>query len=428
MPIEPNHLNYLATLIGKLNESKLLADPKFTTFLQELANANKDEDATTKANKDAETLIETFNKQNEQVDKKAVEKAKRLYVDGCFDLMHSGHFNAMRQAKQLGECLVIGVISDEEVLAVKGPTIMNIDERSEIAAACKWGDEIANNKIPYNPTIALIDELNCQNVAHGDDLAPGADGVDSYYEIKQAKRMKIFKRTEGISTTDILGRLLRIAKIEAAKESGTEKPEHDPEEHKETIRAPVKFLQTARRLKAFVTGKAPTPEDKIVYVDGSFDLIHIGHVRFLKKAKELGTYLIVGVHDDETIARRKGSHYPVLSLQERILAVLALKYVDDIIIGAPGIVDQNTIKIIDASVVAEGKVSVNHHGAVDPYEVPKKLGIYTVIETDTDFTSATFHKKVVENQKRYEELFQKKNKKQEKYYEEDMDSNLREIN
>ena len=81
-----------------------------------------------------------------------------------------------------------------------------------IVAACKWVDEVATDHIPYNPTIELIDKLNCQYVAHGDDLALGADGEDSYYEIKKAGRMKTFKRTDGISTTDVVGRLLLFTK------------------------------------------------------------------------------------------------------------------------------------------------------------------------------------------------------------------------
>jgi ethanolamine-phosphate cytidylyltransferase len=47
-------------------------------------------------------------------------KVKRLYVDGCFDLVHSGHFNALRQAKALCETLVVGVISDEAIFQNKG--------------------------------------------------------------------------------------------------------------------------------------------------------------------------------------------------------------------------------------------------------------------------------------------------------------------
>lgn len=47
--------------------------------------------------------------------KKFVKKPVRVYMDGCFDLMHYGHANALRQAKALGDELVVGVVSDEEI-------------------------------------------------------------------------------------------------------------------------------------------------------------------------------------------------------------------------------------------------------------------------------------------------------------------------
>jgi ethanolamine-phosphate cytidylyltransferase len=61
----------------------------------------------------------------------------------------------------------------------------------------------------------------------------------------------------------------------------------------------------------------------------------MGHIVTLREAKKLGDYLIVGLHDDETINKVKGNNYPVLSIQERVLNVLAMKYVDEVIIGAP---------------------------------------------------------------------------------------------
>ena len=47
--------------------------------------------------------------------KKCVKKRTRVYMDGCFDLMHYGHANALRQAKALGDELVVGVVSDGEM-------------------------------------------------------------------------------------------------------------------------------------------------------------------------------------------------------------------------------------------------------------------------------------------------------------------------
>ena len=61
--------------------------------------------------------------------KKCQKKRIRVYMDGCFDLMHYGHANALRQAKALGDELVVGVVSDEEIVANKGPPVLSMEER-----------------------------------------------------------------------------------------------------------------------------------------------------------------------------------------------------------------------------------------------------------------------------------------------------------
>lgn len=54
----------------------------------------------------------------------------RVYMDGCFDMMHYGHCNALRQARALGDQLVVGVVSDAEIIANKGPPVTPLSERS----------------------------------------------------------------------------------------------------------------------------------------------------------------------------------------------------------------------------------------------------------------------------------------------------------
>jgi len=106
---------------------------------------------------------------------------------------------------------------------------MSLAERSELISACKWVDEIADKDIPYNPTIALMDSLNCPYVAHGDDLALAADGTDSYSEIKKVNRMKIFKRTQGISTTDVVSRILALVDQDNQNQAGETKKSTEQE-------------------------------------------------------------------------------------------------------------------------------------------------------------------------------------------------------
>ena len=67
------------------------------------------------------------------------EKTDRGYVDGCYDLCHSGHFNCLRQAADVVDTLIIGPNSDADILATKGPTILNGQERADILRSLKWG-------------------------------------------------------------------------------------------------------------------------------------------------------------------------------------------------------------------------------------------------------------------------------------------------
>ena len=76
------------------------------------------------------------------------------------------------------------------------------------------------------------------------------------------------------------------------------------------------YLPTARKISSFTTSKEPKEGDKIVYVDGTFDLFHVGHSEFLKEAKKYGDYLIVGLYDNQTILKEKGRE-PIMSLHER---------------------------------------------------------------------------------------------------------------
>ena len=59
------------------------------------------------------------------------KKPIRVYMDGCFDMMHYGHCNALRQARALGDELVVGVVSDDEITRNKGPPVTPLDERSD---------------------------------------------------------------------------------------------------------------------------------------------------------------------------------------------------------------------------------------------------------------------------------------------------------
>lgn len=70
---------------------------------------------------------------------------------------------------------------------------------------------------------------------------------------------------------------------------------------------------------------------KIIYTGGTFDLFHIGHLNLLRKAKKLGSKLIVAVSTDELVEQYKNSK-PIMSLDERIEIIKELKCVDEVVV------------------------------------------------------------------------------------------------
>jgi len=72
-------------------------------------------------------------------------------------------------------------------------------------------------------------------------------------------------------------------------------------------------------------------DNKRVITFGTFDLLHIGHLYMLERAKSLGSYLAVGVSSDELNEHKKGRR-PIYSLEERIRLIRALKCVDSVFV------------------------------------------------------------------------------------------------
>jgi rfaE bifunctional protein nucleotidyltransferase chain/domain len=73
---------------------------------------------------------------------------------------------------------------------------------------------------------------------------------------------------------------------------------------------------------------ARTTGARIVLANGCFDVLHVGHVRYLRGARELGDLLVVGINSDDQVARLKGAGRPLLPESDRVELVAALEAVD----------------------------------------------------------------------------------------------------
>ena len=70
---------------------------------------------------------------------------------------------------------------------------------------------------------------------------------------------------------------------------------------------------------------------KLIWVNGTFDVMHVGHIRLLEFAKSLGDYLIVGLDTDDRIKELNGQGRPVNSLASRIEFMRSIKWVDEVV-------------------------------------------------------------------------------------------------
>jgi ethanolamine-phosphate cytidylyltransferase len=180
------------------------------------------------------------------------------------------------------------------------------------------------------------------------------------------------------------------------------------------------FLPSSRRIAQFAEGSHdPSPTDKIVYVDGAFDVFHPGHIALLKKAKELGTYLIVGVFSDDIVSHHKGGNgvWPIMNMYERALGALSCRYVDEVLLNAPWQLSEDIIRNHKISVVVAGN-GEDEYGKVTAadweahYAAAKKLNAFHSVESGSKLTTTQVVHRIVANRQQYEERNRKKEAKE----------------
>ena len=146
--------------------------------------------------------------------KEIVEELKRegkkiVFTNGCFDILHIGHINYLREAKNKGDALIIGLNNDASVKKIKGQgrPIIPQNERAEILAALEFVDfvTIFEEETPLN----LIKEIKPDVLVKGGDWKKeevvGSDFVESY-----GGKTVLIPLVEGKSTSLIIEKIGRL--------------------------------------------------------------------------------------------------------------------------------------------------------------------------------------------------------------------------
>ena len=173
---------------------------------------------------------------------------------------------------------------------------MTDEERLTMVQTCKFVDEVVED-CPYVMSAEYLDwvikEYKVDYVVHGSDPCYTLDGQDVYASAKAAGKFRTIPRTEGVSTSDILGRILVMTR-EHHIYNRKQQEEEEESNQLGAVGNRSQFLTTSLLLKSFSAGvKAPTKDMKIIYIDGTWDLFHPGHVAILKSAREVSEFVLL---------------------------------------------------------------------------------------------------------------------------------------
>ena len=126
---------------------------------------------------------------------------KVIFTNGCFDILHRGHFELLKYAKSLGDYLIVGLNSDSSVKSLKGPTrpFFAEKDRKFMLESCKYVDEVIifDEDTPYE----LLKKVR------PDFIVKGGDYKKEEVVGSDLAEVIIFEYVEGYSTTSVLGEI-----------------------------------------------------------------------------------------------------------------------------------------------------------------------------------------------------------------------------
>ena len=394
---------------------------------------------------------------------KKTRKVFRVYMDGCFDLMHFGHANALRQARAIASLasaggeggdvegagaeveLIVGLVSDEEILRCKGPPVLPEQERVKCVRAVKWVDDIIAN-VPYELTREFVEELFSEKygidcIVHGDDPCYLPDGTDAYAIPKALGKYREIKRTEGVSTTDLVARVLEYADASENTSNSAGDESSGGKRNEKNERHEARFCTTASRIAQFAAkvsysktskmheetekrktdkkqrNNEKTEETTCCYVVGAFDVFNAGHVELLEECSFVADKVVCAVIADEYLTRDQTNQPPpMLNQSERAMSAIACRHCDDVVVGAPARLTDDICKTFNVTaVVFEDDDAVTERDR----NVCEKNGVQILSVKERVFSrkKLTIAKRVQANRALFEERQKRKMASEKAYYE-----------
>ena len=131
---------------------------------------------------------------------------------------------------------------------------------------------------------------------------------------------------------------------------------------------------------------------KIVFTNGCFDLIHLGHIELLARSSDLGDILIIGVNSDSSIQKLKGENRPIIEEDSRVKQLAALEFVDAVVLFHED-TPQKLIEKIKPDVITKGG-DYKAENVVGNEVVTQKNGQVVIIPLTQGYSTTSILKKI----------------------------------
>lgn len=286
---------------------------------------------------------------------------------------YKGAYLLKPNKKELSDILKFKILKDDEIIGAAKQLKREANTKAVLVTCGEKGMVLIDEKDEEMQISAIAKEVF--------DVTGAGDTVLSYLGFSIANKLSLNESAQvanvaaGIKVGKVGTSIVRLDEV--------------AEYYYRTSEKSVKIISIDEYLKI----KLNYQNKKVVFTNGCFDILHIGHIRYLKKAAELGDKLIVGVNSDNSIKRIKGEKRPIISEKDRIEMLASLVFIDHIIKF-----EENTpyelIKIIQPDVLVKGS-DYKPEEVVGKEIVERNGGKVVLMPLEEDFSTTSIIEKIL---------------------------------
>ncbi|MFA9374251.1 MAG: D-glycero-beta-D-manno-heptose-7-phosphate kinase [Poseidonibacter sp.] len=243
-------------------------------------------------------------------------KGKKVIVDpkGSDYSKYKGSYLLTPNKKEASEATNIDIKDEESLLKAISKLKQDCELDVSLITLSEDGIAIFDNELRKKPTVAR--EVY--------DVTGAGDTVLASIGFSLACNLNI---DQAIDFANLAAGVV-VGKLGSATASLNEIIEYESSLHKSTSYSHIKTIEEIKKLANELKQKGK----KVVFTNGCFDILHVGHVKYLETAKSFGDVLILGLNSDASVKRLKGPSRPVNTQDDRAYTLAALESVDYVVL------------------------------------------------------------------------------------------------